>query len=284
MTTVKPLALVSCPDCRHLNGTRCNNFAAAELSGPSLSRWLIERQQRCPGFTARAPPPAPARPPPDRPHPPQTEPETEIETDMILTENQTTTYSPTPEGTHPARCCALVDLGTSETVYEGKARTRRRVRITFEIADSELITASGERFQISRTFTASLSEKGALRPFLESWRGRSFTAQELAGFDLKSVLEAPGLIAVVHETKGDRTYANAKTVSKLPKGMSVEQLTTAPIFWDMTGEPDWTAWERLSDRAKDEISETPEFKKLARPADTAAPAGDTDPDSDDIPF
>lgn len=60
--------------------------------------------------------------------------------------------------------------------------------------------------------------------------------------------------------EGDRTYADAKTVSKLPKGMSVEQLTTAPIFWDMTGEPDWTAWERLSDRAKTKSAKHPSSK------------------------
>lgn len=203
---------------------------------------------------------------------------------MILTENQTTNYSPAPEGTHPARCCALIDMGTSESTFEGQTRTRRRVRIVFEIADPELITASGERYQISRTFTQSLNERGALRPFLEAWRGRAFTPQELAGFDLKSVLTAAGLASVVHEVKGDRTYANVKTMSKLPKGMTVEALTTAPIFWDMSGEPDWSAWDRLSDRTREEIGDTPEFRKLERPADTAAPAGDTDPDSDDIPF
>lgn len=286
MTTVKPLALVSCPDCRHLKGTRCNNFAAAELSTATLSTWLIERQQRCPGFTARAPPPAPARPPPDRQHPPQTEPETENETTMIIKENPTTTFTPCPEGTWPVRCSQLTDLGTSESTYEGQTRSRHRLRIVFEVCDSEMAAPNGEPFAITRSFTASLSEKGALRPFLESWRGRAFSPAELAGFDLKSVLGAPGLASVVHEVKGDRTYANVKAVSKLPKGLAVEPLRTEPLYWSMDETPpDWTAWERLSDRAKDEISETPEFRKLARPADTApAGAGDTDPDSDDIPF
>ena len=285
MTTVKPLALVSCPDCRHLKGTRCNNFAAAELSTATLSTWLIERQQRCPGFTARAPPPAPARPPPDRPHPPQTEPETEIETDMIIKENPTSTFTPTPEGTHPIRCSALIDMGTSEATFEGKTRSRRRVRIVFEVCDPDMTAPSGEPFAITRSFTASLSEKGALRPFLESWRGRGFSQVELAGFDLKSVLGAPGLASVVHETRADgKTFANVKAVSKLPKGLAVEPLRTEPLYWSMDETPpDWTAFERLSDRTKDEISETPEFRKLKRPADTAAPAGDTDPDQD-IPF
>ena len=209
----------------------------------------------------------------------------EIELHMILTENQTTNYSPAPQGTHPARCCALIDMGTSESTFEGQARTRRRVRITFEIADPELITASGERFQISRTFTQSLNERGALRPFLEAWRGRAFTAQELAGFDLKSVLTAAGLASVVHETRADgRTFANIKTVSKPPRGMTVEQLTATPVFWDMSGEPDWSAWERLTDRAREEIADTPEFRKLQRPADTAAPAGQPAAGDDDIPF
>lgn len=206
---------------------------------------------------------------------------------MIIQENATSTFTPTPEGTHPIRCSALIDMGTSEATFEGKTRSRRRVRIVFEVCDPDMTAPSGEPFAIARTFTASLGERSALRPFLESWRGRAFTTAELAGFDLKTVLRAPGLASVVHETRADgKTFANVKSLAKLPRGMAVEPLRTEPLFWDMDATPpDWGAFERLSDRAKDEIGETPEFRKLKRPADTTAPAGagDTDLDSD-IPF
>src|SRR6185369_175718 len=62
--------------------------------------------------------------------------------------------------------------------------------------------------------------KAKLRKDLEAWRGRIFTFDELAGFDLESVIDVPCLLSVVHRqgSKGGK-FANVGAVMKLPKGM-----------------------------------------------------------------
>ena len=284
MTAVKPLMLVSCPDCRHLKGTRCNNFASAELSTATLSTWLIERQQRCPGFTARAPPPAPAPPPPDRPHPPQTEPETENETTMIISENATT-YTPCPPGSYLARCVRLIDCGTQQSDYQGEVKTAHKIAVSFEVLDDEARMTDGRNFMLSKRYTASLHEKSALRKDLASWRGRDFTPDELNGFDLVNVLGKLAFISVVEVNKPDgKTYTNLASLMKPPKGMTApDGAATEPLLhWDMeAAQPDWTAFDALHERLQNQIAESPEFKKLKRPTDDGTPA---DTDSDDIPF
>lgn len=279
MTTVKPLALVACPDCRHLKGTRCNNFAAAELSTATLSTWLIERQQRCPGFTARAPPPAPARPPPT----PTTTPQIEEPT-MIISEQSTAAYTPCPPGSYLARCVRLIDLGTVTSDFQGEAKTARKIAVSFEVLDDEARMTDGRNFMLSKRYTASLHEKSALRKDLASWRGRDFTPEELKGFDLCNVLGKTCFVSVVEATnKEGKTYSNLASIMKAPKGMAApESAATEPLLhWDMSAaQPDWTAFDALHERLQAQIAESPEFKKLTRPTDDGTTA---DPDQD-IPF
>lgn len=208
-------------------------------------------------------------------------------------------FEPAPAGTHPVRCSQLVDLGTTESNFDGQTRLRRRVRLVFEICDPELSAANGEPFAIARSFTLSLSERSALRPFLEGWRGQAFGNEAVKGFDLKTILGAPGLASVVHETRADgRTFANVKAVAKLPRGMSVSQLRDAPLYWDMSdpAKADWAAFGRLSSKTQEAIALTPEYAKLKAPKtinlappSPAAGAGSgfddmpTEPDFDDAP-
>lgn len=130
-----------------------------------------------------------------------------------------------PEGTHIAICSGVIDLGTHAGEYMGKPRNRRMVRIVWELPDELLEGGGGEAtpMTVAKHYTLSLSEKAALRHDLESWRGRAFTPEECAGFDIAKLAGVPCLLTVVHEKKADKTYANIKTVSKVPKGTAVKQ-------------------------------------------------------------
>lgn len=135
---------------------------------------------------------------------------------LILKDAGGGTFTPAPEGQHVAVCVDVVDLGIVKTEWKGEARTVHKCRIVFEIGET---MENGNRFTVSQMFTASLGEKANLRKFLESWRGRAFTKEELAGFDTEQLIGAPAVVQVVHAEKGDKTYANINSVMKLMKGL-----------------------------------------------------------------
>lgn len=205
---------------------------------------------------------------------------------MIISETATT-YTPCPPGSYLARCVRLIDLGTQKTDFQGEVKAARKIAVSFEVLDDEARMTDGRNFMLSKRYTASLHEKAGLRKDLASWRGRDFTPDELKGFDLVNVLGKLAFISVVEATKPDgKTYTNLASLMKPPKGMvAPESAASEPLLhWDMSAaQPDWTVFDALHERLQDQIAESPEFKKLKRPADTAAPAGDTDPDQD-IPF
>jgi hypothetical protein len=75
---------------------------------------------------------------------------------------------------------------------------------------------------ISTEYTASLHEKSNLRKALVGWRSRDFTEDELAGFDLTSVLGKPCMLSVIHKEKRmGGSYAKVDSVMKVAKGMKV---------------------------------------------------------------
>lgn len=136
---------------------------------------------------------------------------------MAIIAKDAGSFTPHPEGQFPAVCVDVVDKGIVETTWQGKTRSRHVVRLVFQ-SDEQL--DNGKPAIASRTFTLSLGEKSALRPFLESWRGKKFTGDELAGFDLESLIGVGAIIQVLHEQKGDKTYDNIVSAMKLMKGMT----------------------------------------------------------------
>lgn len=221
---------------------------------------------------------------------------------MALTIAETgTDYAPAPAGTYTARCCALIDLGTQTSVWEGESKTAHKVLMTFEITDPDTRRADGSAHTVSKRFSASLHPKSGLRKFLESWRGRPFERAELKGFDLKNVLALDCLVGVVHDTKSDRTYANLGSVMKLPKGMAPGAAEVTPVAFDLSA-PDWQVFASLGSRLQGQIAESPEYLALPNkpktiavgarpPAPAAMPeppayASDFAPDNaeSDIPF
>jgi hypothetical protein len=125
-------------------------------------------------------------------------------------------FTPHPEGQFRAVCVDVVDKGLVETTWQGKTRSQHKIRVVFQTEEQ---MPDGKPAMASRSFTLSLGEKSALRPFLEAWRGRKFTGEELAGFDVEKLIGAGAVIQIVHEHKGDKVYDNITSIMKLMKGM-----------------------------------------------------------------
>jgi len=135
---------------------------------------------------------------------------------LIVTAKSGADIEPVPEGLHLAVCVGLYDVGTIHSEMFG--RDARKVILQFEFPELPPLE-SGPRI-MSRQFTMSLNAKAKLRAFLETWRGRKFTEQELAGFDLEKLLGAPCQAQVMHTVKEDgRTSANITTAIPAPKGV-----------------------------------------------------------------
>jgi hypothetical protein len=124
------------------------------------------------------------------------------------------------KGIYHGTCYKIVDLGTTEQEYQDKKTKRKRIQLGFEITeavdpDDNKIQMEDERpFAVFRVYTASLFEAAALRKDLESWRGKSFTEEELSGFDISKLLGCTARIEVGH-TKATEfgTGGNPKILS-----------------------------------------------------------------------
>lgn len=217
---------------------------------------------------------------------------------MSLTVKESTKVDrdPIPTGLHHAVCYGLIDIGTQPAF--GSFPSRPKVLFMWELPGETIefekdgVTQKLPR-AISQKYTASLSDRGNLRPMLEAWRGRPFTAEELAGFDLKNVVGANCFIGVVHKLgKGKnagKTYAEVDSVNPLPKGMVKVKPVNPLITFSMDegtgpiqipeGIPEWI--QNLI-KASDEY----QIRAEQKPHEAAPPAGDAaseNPD-DDIPF
>lgn len=200
-------------------------------------------------------------------------------------------FSIHPAGVFAARCTRIIDLGTHDGEWEGKAKKTRKITFCFESAElmgDDEGEYAGKPFLITTRYTASLSDRATMRKDLESWRGRAFTPAELDSFDLKNVLGKACFVNMIHSDPiAGKTYSNIKAIMPLPGGMSAPKAVGDLIFFS-TAEFDKDTYEKLGDYYKKVISESDEFKALFGTKSTVKPAPGkavVPPiDDDDIPF
>lgn len=131
-------------------------------------------------------------------------------------------FKPLNKGIHLAICDALVDIGLQETPWGDK----EQVSLRFEVpAERIQFTKDGEEIDepqiIWTRYTKNLHKKSNLRQDLESWRGKPFTKEELAGFDLFKLVGKPCQLVVVHNVTDDRTYANVQSITAVHKSQEI---------------------------------------------------------------
>lgn len=167
-----------------------------------------------------------------------------------------------PSGTHIARCYSMIDIGTVEWEWQGETKYTQKVRLSFELPH-EMRDFGGEEkpMVISKEYTKSLHEKSNLRKDFESWRGKSFSNEELKSFDLTSVLGAPCNISIIHETnKKGSEFAKIGGISSMTKGSKCpEQFNDNFIFnYEDNFNEEWL--EQQPEWIKDQIKNTDEYK------------------------
>jgi hypothetical protein len=190
--------------------------------------------------------------------------------------------NPTP-GIHPALCYLIADIGYQQTNFGVKPM----VVFGFELCD-ENVEGTNKPLIVYERLTASMNEKANLRAMLTGWRGRPFTDEEAAEFDMKNVIGKPCQVNVVLNEKGGKTFANIQSVVPWPKSMKVPAPSNELLFYD----PDNTSCrDKLPQWIKDKLDNAlrPEKAAASREAVEDAMAEQSgsgwdrdDPDS--IPF
>jgi len=185
-----------------------------------------------------------------------------------------------PSGTHIARCYMVIDEGIQKTNFGDK----HMIRIGWELSNE--LMADGRPFVVGKEYNANLHADSNLTKDLTSWRGRAFTDEELAGFDLFKVAGAPCMITIIHNPKGDRTFANVSSVTSLPKGTPVPILANEKIIFSLA-EPEQAAFQKIPEWIRKKISSgSASTQQQSQPQQQTPPAGPDAFDSfdDDIPF
>jgi len=150
-----------------------------------------------------------------------------------------TKSTPAPAGTHIARCCKVIDLGTQKSDGQYGVKIQEKILIMWELP-TELRVFKEENgpepFVVSKEYTAGLSEKSNLRADLQSWRGRPFTTEELEGFSVAKLVGAACTLGIVHKPgKKDpsQVYANISSLSPVMKGMNCPQAIIPPVLYEI---------------------------------------------------
>lgn len=196
-------------------------------------------------------------------------------------------YEPAPAGAHVARCYRIVDLGTQITTYKGESKQVHQILITWELPTALMKEgeAAGKPYSVNQRFTCSIGEKAKLRAVLESWRGRKFSPQELAGFDLQNILGKPCMLNIVHTDKGDKTYANIATVMQVPSGMVVPPQVNKSVFFSLETF-DAAVFSSLPESLQENIKKAPEYLSAVKGEAHQVELSDGGMETldDDIPF
>lgn len=201
-------------------------------------------------------------------------------------------FTPPPAGTFPALCYRLLDLGTQSTTFKGDTKIQHKVLISWELKDEDCtmeVDGLVMPMTVHQRFTWSMHEKATLRKTLESWRGKKLVDSDFGagGFDIRKLLGAPCMLAIVHATNGEKTYANVASVLKLARGMQTGPLVNPTAFlWLSRDLFDQAVFDGLSQGLQDTIKKSPEYAELFRQgagAEVSAAKFDKRLD-DEIPF
>lgn len=205
----------------------------------------------------------------------------------IIVKDEGTKRTLPPEGTHVARCYGMLQIGTVLQKGSFGEKKKNLILVMWELCNEMHEFKEGEGlkpFAVSKRYTLSFYQSH-LRKDLESWRGKQYSDEDVKnGVDVVKLVGHPCMITVAHSEDGK--YANVMAVTGMPKG-----ITAPPLFNKETvltyNDFDWKLYESFSDKMKELIASSDEFKALTARESQEAAADPTDTGTetnDDLPF
>lgn len=162
------------------------------------------------------------------------------------------------KGIYYAKLVGLIDLGLQR--IEKFNKTNRLVRMCFELlGETYEVNEETKGRQVAKEFPLFLSEKANLRKFLESWRGEGFTANELAGFDLRGMMGKTAQIQIAHKEGKNGEYAVIDSIMAVPEGTKLPKSICDEVYFDLEDPETYGEYELFPDFLKEKISKAENF-------------------------
>lgn len=195
--------------------------------------------------------------------------------DTITARGSDSKFKPHPDGQYVGQCVDTIDLGEKVSDYPGTPSYLAPV-CALVFRTGERNEETGEFIDIAREFTVSMGDKSNLKKFLEQWRGKPYTAEQIkAGVPLDKLTGNHGLLTIAHRTSAkQRVYANITACVGIPKQMA----GTVTHYGDYERADYWAT------KRKEYADAAAKFRgEQASGGDDGFPAA-LDDDDDDLPF
>ena len=143
----------------------------------------------------------------------------------------------------------------------------------------------GKPFAMATTMKQSLHAASSLRGFLQSWRGKKFTPEELGNYDPKRLIGVPCRLNLVESETGE--YINIDGVSKVGPGEVVPPAYNKPVYFSLErDEFDNEVLASLPEKMREKIMGSPEYKALMEPEQSMPEDGGPSAPSqtEEVPF
>jgi len=183
-----------------------------------------------------------------------------------------------PEGVFLARCYKMVDVGTQTETGQFGTKENRKIYLYWELLQDddgeEVRMTDGQPFSIFNSYKLSMHPKANLRKHLDSWRGKKFTEEEAADFDLTKLLGAFCKLQITHSTSkdGQKTYANIEGIMTTKKKLEgVNEISSFSIE-----NPDMDVFNDLPEWLQAKIEDAPEWEDTDEADAPSAPATTTE--------
>lgn len=170
---------------------------------------------------------------------------------------QNNEFVPAPEGTQAAICCGVILMGTFQTQFGPK----KMLRLVFELHGPDR-TKENKLFSVSQDFSFSSNENSALRKFIEGWRNKKYTADELSamgGLPITKLLGQACLLSVSHiKQPNGSIWAGIKAAVPMPKGFPPPALESEKIIYSVD-DHDAETFAKLPTKLQDRIKTSAEW-------------------------
>lgn len=141
--------------------------------------------------------------------------------DTLVAKGSDSKFKPHEAGQFVGQCIDTIDLGDSVEQFQDQPKKLvHKCALVFRTGERNEQT--GEFIDVAREFTVSMGDKSNLRKFLEQWRGKPYTAEQIeAGVPLHKLTGNPALLTIAHRpsAKGN-VYANITACVGVPKQMA----------------------------------------------------------------
>lgn len=194
---------------------------------------------------------------------------------------------------HNARCVRIIDLGTQQYAdpVTKEIKENHKVRISWELPDA-VDQETGKMpvfkeelgpqpFRVSEEFTVSTHAKSKLRPILEGWMGRSFTAQEESALDLSKFINKICEVTIFHNAKKNdptKVYANVARVKPVVKGTKVAEAVNPIVMFDIGSANQHEVFAKLDKFEQEKIAKSPEWQAQSNGGVTTSASNSDDLD------